>query len=307
MMRAKINDHFTYISSFNVYFRHIFHDTIDERGDETMMTITRITTQKKNNNRYNIYVDDGGGETYGFSVDEAVLIEYRLRKGLEMSEAMVSELTEKDSFYQSYALAIRYLGYRMRTKKEVADYLQKKDVSPHNISATIDRLTTNGLLDDEQFANAFVQTRINTSSKGPLLIEQELLKKGVSRGQCTRALQRYDDSIQYEKALKWVQKKIHSRKKESYRKKEQRLQAALIRKGFTQDVVQDVLDAVQMTKNDEEQREALIYHGEKLRRKYERKFTKQTLANKLKEGLYRRGFTLEEINEYINCLIEKDL
>src|SRR5699024_6937593 len=162
------------------------------------MKITRITTQKNNNNRYNIYIDAGAGEAYGFSVDEAVLVEYRLRKGLVIDDAMVSEFIAKDTFHQSYALAIRYLGYRMRSKKEVYDEL---------ISAVIDRLVANHLLDDEQFAKAFVQTRINTSSKGPLLIEQELLHKGISRDLCARALQMYDDSLQYERALKWTQKK----------------------------------------------------------------------------------------------------
>lgn len=271
------------------------------------MKITRITTQKNNNNRYNIYIDAGAGEAYGFSVDEAVLVEYRLRKGLVIDDAMVSEFIAKDTFHQSYALAIRYLGYRMRSKKEVYDYLHKKEVEDEHISAVIDRLVANHLLDDEQFAKAFVQTRINTSSKGPLLIEQELLHKGISRDLCARALQMYDDSLQYERALKWTQKKSNTRKKESYRKRKQRLEASLTRKGFTQHVIKEVIEATLPAKDDETEREALVFQGEKLRRKYERKFSDQALTNKLKEGLYRRGFSIEEIDQYIDDSIEKDL
>src|SRR5699024_8367664 len=99
------------------------------------------------------------------------------------------------------------------------------------------------------------------------------------------ALQMYDDSLQYERALKWTQKKSNTRKKESYRKRKQRLEASLTRKGFTQHVIKEVIEATLPAKDDETEREALVFQGEKLRRKYERKFSDQALTNKLKEGL----------------------
>ena len=49
-----------------------------------MPIITKITTQKKNKERYNIFMDEGKGEQYAFSVDEAVLIKYQLKKGMEL-------------------------------------------------------------------------------------------------------------------------------------------------------------------------------------------------------------------------------
>lgn len=88
-----------------------------------LIKITRITTQKKNKHRYNIFIDEGHGERFGFSVDEDVLIQYNLRKGLELDDAMQATLREQDTWQQSYSKVIGYLGYRMRTKQEVYDYL----------------------------------------------------------------------------------------------------------------------------------------------------------------------------------------
>ncbi|WLR42669.1 hypothetical protein LC087_18640 [Bacillus carboniphilus] len=45
------------------------------------MFITRITTQKNNRNRYNVYIEEKGREKYAFSVDEHTLVNFQLQKG----------------------------------------------------------------------------------------------------------------------------------------------------------------------------------------------------------------------------------
>lgn len=45
-----------------------------------MPVITKITTQKNSGERYNVYLDYGKGEEFGFGVDENVLIKYDLKK-----------------------------------------------------------------------------------------------------------------------------------------------------------------------------------------------------------------------------------
>ena len=145
-----------------------------------MRKITRITTQKKRKDRYNIYLSDNDKEIYGFSVDEAILVEFNLHKGLELEDNFIEQLVEKDNVQKSYLLAINYLSYRMRTTKEMKDYLKKKEIDEEHIPIVMDRLKREKLLDDKAFAQMFVQTRLNTSSKGPLLIKKELMEKGVN-------------------------------------------------------------------------------------------------------------------------------
>ncbi|WP_099157593.1 recombination regulator RecX [Virgibacillus ndiopensis] len=265
-----------------------------------MKKITRITTQKKRKNRFNIFLDDGQGEAYGFSVDEAVLIEYKLRKGLELDDSMIRTLVQKDNLHKSYTLAINFLSYRMRTIKEINDYLVKKEVEPEHITKIIERLINEKLLDDKMFANAFVQTRIHTTSKGPMLVKKELIDKGVSATIASDAIQQYTYEIQYEKAQKWVSKKLNSNNKHSFRKQIQQLQVTLVQKGFAKDVIKEVVADVQDVKDDDVEWEALVHQGEKILRKHQTKFEGYALHLKIKEALFRKGFTIELINKFLD-------
>ncbi|MEW9676985.1 recombination regulator RecX [Lentibacillus sp. L22] len=265
-----------------------------------MTKITRITTQKRQNSRYNIYIDNGDGEQYGFSVDEAVLIEYHLKKGLELDDAMITTLLKKDSFHKSYTLAINYLSYRMRTKKEMHDFLLKKEVDEEQISKILSRLEQEKLIDDKQFAESFVRTRINTTTKGPRLVQKELQEKGVAADIAGQAVTAYTYEIQYEKACKVVEKKLNQSSKHSFRQRLQQLQGNLLQKGFTQPIIKDVLDEMAEQKDDDAEWEALVHHGEKVMRKYGKKQSGQMLDQKVKEALFRKGFAIEQINRFLD-------
>jgi regulatory protein len=268
--------------------------------------ITRITTQVKHKNRFNIFLNTAGGEEYGFSVDEAILIEYRLRKGLELDDSMIATLVQKDTLHKSYTQAINFLSYRMRTKKEIIDYLVKKEVDREHIDQIIMKLTNENLIDDEQFANMFVQTRINTSSKGPKLIKKELVDKGVSQVIAESALENYPIEIQYEKIKKLIGKKINSSKKESYKKQVQKLQTTLLQKGFAGGAIKEAFADVYDEKDTDGEWDALVYQGEKLLRKHEAKHEGFELRKKVTEGLYRKGFSFEMINKFLTDKITED-
>ncbi|GAA0597877.1 recombination regulator RecX [Virgibacillus siamensis] len=265
-----------------------------------MAKITRITTQQKRSDRYNIFLDDGQGEKYGFSVDESILIEYRLRKNLELDDIMVSTLVRKDTLHKSYTLAIHFLSYRMRTEKEIYDYLVKKEIDAEHIKQIMDKLINEKLVDDKQFAEAFVRTRIETTSKGPQLVKKELLEKGVTPGTAEEAINLYTYAIQYERAEKWVGKKLNGSKNKSFKQQVQQLQGTLMQKGFTQDVIQDVLADVDERKDDAAEWDALVKQGEKLLRKHRQKTSGYELRNKIKEGLYRKGFSIDQIKQFLD-------
>lgn len=264
-----------------------------------MKKIARITTQKKSKHRYNIFIHDGKEEKFGFGIDEDVLIQHNLRKGMELSEQMIEKLLQAETLQQSYAQVIGYLGYRMRTRKEIIDYLTKKEVENEHITKIMEKLTDRKLIDDQEFANSFVRTRIQTTSKGPGLVKQELQRKGVTATIAEKAVEQYDYGIQYEKAMKLAEKRSKKSSRHSVKKQQQQFQATLIRNGFTQDIIKDVLAEVQVGESDEE-KEALSYQYEKLLRRFEGKLSGYELKNKLKELLYRQGFKIDSINELLD-------
>lgn len=263
--------------------------------------ITRIITQKRNKHRYNIFINDGHGEKYGFSVDEEVLIEFHLRKGLELDADLQVKLLERDTLQQSYTKVIGYLSYRMRTKQEVYDYLVKNDVDDEHITLIIEKLIKRKLLNDKEFAQAFVNTRIQTTHKGPGIIKQELIKKGVRATIADEAVVAMDQNLQREKAMNIVEKRLKKSSKHSHRKQMQTIQANLMRNGFSNDVIQDVIADASIKDKDEEW-EALAYQGNRLFQRHHQKFSGYDLHNKIKEGLYRQGFDITQIDVFLNTL-----
>lgn len=265
-----------------------------------MPVISRITTQQKSNERYNIFLQEVDSETYGFSVDESILVTHNLHKGQELSASFVDELKENDAIQKAYNMAIHYLSYRMRTEKEVVSYLHTKEIPEEHIATVMKKLTQKGLIDDLEFAKAFVSTRINTSTKGPEVVKKELLEKGVHKDNLPAAIELYTYEEQYDKAKHLLQKKAGSSAKNSHRQKLQTLKNHLLQKGFTQDVIKDVVNADTIEKDDEAEWEALIDHGNKQLRKFRGKYEGFQLQNKLKESLYRKGFPIPLIQTFLD-------
>ncbi|MGR5996409.1 hypothetical protein ACT7DF_02945 [Bacillus cereus] len=91
-----------------------------------MAVITKIEVQKRSKERFNIYIDKGQGEEYGFSVDQVILIKHGLQKGLEIDEIELGNILYNEEVQKAYLQAISYLSYQMRTKQEIEDFLRKK-------------------------------------------------------------------------------------------------------------------------------------------------------------------------------------
>ncbi|GAF22532.1 regulatory protein RecX [Bacillus sp. JCM 19047] len=168
--------------------------------------ISKITMQKKAKQRYNIFVLDRQIERYSFSVDEDILIKYNLRKGMELDEDAMKEIAEADEAKKTFHLAIHYLSFRMRSEKEIKEYLVKKEREESHIAQAIQRLNAEGLIDDLAFAHAFVRSKVNQSFIGPTKLKQQLLEKGVAEKHIECALSEYDVNWEVNRLEKWKDK-----------------------------------------------------------------------------------------------------
>lgn len=265
-----------------------------------MVKISRITVQKKNVHRYNIFLEEGKDDYYAFSVDEDVLIEENLRKGLELDEAMINTLKHKDTLQKSYQKVIQFLGYRTRTRKEIQDYLVKNEVDEEHIEKIFEKLSEQNLLDDQEFALMFVRSRIRSTAKGPGMVKQELREKGVPNNLILKAVELYTYGVQYDKAEGLVEKRLKRSSNESFTKQLEKVRAQLMRNGFDSEVIKDVLSEVHDEKDQDEEWEAVVHQGERLVTKHERKLTGFKLRQKVKEGLYRKGFSFELIDRFLD-------
>lgn len=269
-----------------------------------MAVITKIEVQKRTKERFNIYIDKGQGEEYGFSVDQVTLIKHGLQKGLEIDDIELTNILYDEEVQKSYLQAISYLSYQMRTKKEIEEYLRKKEIGQAIISEVISKLLHNRYINDKEYAISYVRTHSNVNRKGPVVISRELFGKGVSDAIITYSLQEYPKEKQIENALDIIEKKKRSYKKHSLLQMKQKLEEMLVRKGYTRDVIGICVEELKDDQDDEQQQEALVYHGNKYHEKY-KKYDGWTYGNKMKQALYRKGFSIEDIEGFLQMKREE--
>jgi regulatory protein len=263
-----------------------------------MAVITKITTQQKNTDRFNIFMDYGKGEEYAFSVDSDVLIKFQLKKGMELDDFSFLEIQYQDSIRKAYNMAINYLARRMRSEKEIKDYLTQKEIEEPVVNEVLHKLLGFKYINDEEFALSFVRTQMNTTDKGPDLVRTELKEKGIIEGYITLALAEYPLETQIEKAIKISEKLYKKYLKDSQRIIKQKIEQLLLRKGYPLDVIQIALSEALTDKKPDEEMEAIKYQGEKAHRKY-CKYNGFEYEQKMKQALYRKGFSMDIIEKYI--------
>ncbi|MRX73901.1 recombination regulator RecX [Bacillus lacus] len=266
-----------------------------------MAIVTKISSQLKNEDRFNVYLDRGKGEEYAFSVDQDVLIRFGLRKGKELDELDIAEIQYGDDVKKAFNKAIEYLGYRMRSAKEIRDYLAKKEVDESIVHEVIHRLKEYNYVNDGEFADAFVRSQWKSSGKGPEVIKQELYAKGIQQEQILTSLEQYSMEAQIEEALKHCNKNLKADKLISSVQQKQKLEQMLIRKGFSYDVISICMEELEMEleKDEDLEMQALITQAEKVKHKYQSE-DEYTNKMKMKQFLYRKGFPISLIDRYLD-------
>ncbi|CAH2715657.1 Regulatory protein RecX [Neobacillus rhizosphaerae] len=263
-----------------------------------MAIITKITTQQKNQDRLNVFIDYGKGEEFAFSIDSDILIKFQLKKGMELDDFSTMEIQYQDDIRKAYNLAINYLARRMRSEKEISDYLNQKEVDEPVINEVLHKLTAQRYINDGEYALAYVRTQVNTTDKGPNLIKLELKEKGISEVIRLQALEEFPLELQIEKASKVTEKFFQKGSKESLKIQKQKLEQLLQRKGFSFEVIHIALNETEVDKEDDEEMEAIRYQGEKAQRKFSQ-LTGFEYQQKMKQTLYRKGFSMELIERFL--------
>lgn len=139
-----------------------------------MSVITKLEYQKKNDSRANLYLDD---EFYcGISVE--LCIREHLKSGMEIDEERLKELILEDEKGVAFTKAINYVSNNYKTKKQVKDYLYKKDYNKDTIEYVINKMEEYKYLDDESYAKQFVLTY--SKKYGKLKLISGLKSKGIS-------------------------------------------------------------------------------------------------------------------------------
>ena len=139
------------------------------------------------------------------------------------------------------AHAISYVSFRLRSAKEIHEYLSKRiKGNKEYVRLAESRLKELGYIDDEMYAKRFIESRNRSRPKGKKLIQIELKRKGIS----SEIIENIDGSADFELARGIAQKKYSIWKKLPVLEQKKKLFGFLQRRGFSSTVVFRVIDEV---------------------------------------------------------------
>ncbi|WP_312832571.1 RecX family transcriptional regulator [Sedimentibacter saalensis] len=205
-----------------------------------MKKITKIEYQKKNKDRFNIYLDD----SYAFAVDMNVMIKYSLAKNMELDDDFISEILTAEEEMNAYNYAVNLLSRAPKSEKELKMKMQDKGYDVIFIENVIKKLREQRYIDDERYSEMFISSKINTSKDGRRKIKEALYNKGINKEMIDEKLSSVSEEEEIERAFLLAKKKLASMKEEDTRKKTLKLSNYLINKGFEYSTVKKVVSSL---------------------------------------------------------------
>ena len=206
------------------------------------MRITKIEPQKKRPGRKNIYADG----QFVAGVSDETLLRLALRTGDELGPDTLKVLQRTEELHHAKSVALRFLSTRPRTEREMRDKLREKEFADDEISRTIDELKASGVLNDLEFARAFIRDSLALKPLGRVAIARKLLLLGITKETAAQTLDEAFASVDpkelaLEAGRRFLRKAGTAGKRTDPRKLKARLSSFLLRHGYTWDIAGPVV------------------------------------------------------------------
>lgn len=194
--------------------------------------------EKIGNDKYRLYLDNGEVlDTY----DEVILKnDLLLKKELPLSLYQTVLLETKTQEY--YYACLKYISIRLRSKKEIQDYLKRKQVSTEDITKVVEKLEVEKILDDDKFCQCFIKDKLRFTTMGKYRIINELKKHQIDNIIIQKYEDLMNDEIMMEKINNIIQKQIQANHKLDDYKLRNKLYHNLSNLGYPQNLVIDLLN-----------------------------------------------------------------
>ncbi len=249
----------------------------------------RITKIEKKKRLYLLEVD-GQENTY---ITEDTIVHFMLSKDKDITEEEFGAIRDFAQFSYGKNLALYFISFKQRTKKEVSDYLKKYEIEENNIVKIVTVLEEEKWLDDGNYVDSYVRQNALNGDKGPAMIRQKLMQKGIPKPLIDKRLAEDDFS---DLARKIGEKLVgRYQRKLPLRALQDKLVQGLITKGFSYELAKQSLAQLDLTSDEENEVDLIAKELDKQYRKYSRKYEGYELKQRLIQALARKGYDFDRI------------
>lgn len=221
-------------------------------------TVTKMTPGVRDPNRVNIFLDGH----FAFSLDVTQVIEAGVKVGYKVTMERLEELRRMSDFGKLYQRTLEWVLTRPHSVRETRDYLRRRQIKRRMLNRqrareekkplaeieddvmqlVLERLIEKKYLNDQKFAEFYVENRYVRRGISHKRLRMELQKKGVSSELISAAMAKVQRD-EGEEIFKVIAKK--RRKYNDFQ-----LIGYLVRQGFN---FQQAKDAVEKAKHQTEQ------------------------------------------------------
>ncbi|MDP1809106.1 MAG: regulatory protein RecX [Actinomycetota bacterium] len=201
-------------------------------------TITELEALSYNRQATIIYLDQLPWRTTATRVVKALELAVGQRC---QSGALGRQVLDKEKQF-AMEMSLQLLSYRIRSRREIDEKLEKRKISAEAAEATLAKLEQAGYINDNAFAKTWINERIEIHGHGRQRIKSELLSKGINAEVIERELDRVY-SAEKEKcvALELAEKRLARYAGLDEAVVRRRLMQVLMRRGFSAQTAQKVL------------------------------------------------------------------
>lgn len=213
-----------------------------------MAKVTQVERQKRNLQRFNIFLDG----VFAFGADEDLVVNYRLVPGKTIEKPDLEKLLFEAEVGKLMEKMYRLFGIRQRSEREVRNYFRmknaefriekKEEVSELALESLIDKLKEKNMINDLEFAKAWVESRRKNKNKGRRALQAELVQKGINREIIEKVLSiKGQGSSEEELATQALKRKLKSWQNLPEPEFKKKVYEFLLRRGFDYGVVKVVV------------------------------------------------------------------
>lgn len=167
---------------------------------------------------------------------------YKVSVDMDFSENEIQEMKYFSDIERAKSRAINYISGKLKTKYEVRLKLKEKDFTEDIIDEVINILEKEEYLNDRLYCEVFIEDKKQLNGYGKNKIKSLLIQKGVSKSVFEDFLDEFEYEEEFDNALKMGIKKLNLlSNEEDVFKKKQKLINYLAYRGFSFDVINDVL------------------------------------------------------------------
>lgn len=218
-------------------------------------------------------------------IHEDLILKYNLLILKKIDKELYNKIIKENKIYEIYELSIKYLNKRLRSKKELSNYLSKKGYLKEDIDNTIKLLMKNNFLNDSLYIESYIHDCLLLSLDGPNKIVNYLISMDLDKELIDKYISVYNKDIELERIKKIISKKIKLNNNKGSNLLKQKIYYDLIKLGYNSNLINTCLNNIEI-----DDKEIYLKEYNKLYNKYKNKYKDKELQYIIKQKLYMKGF-----------------